>query len=197
MINSTNYEAPHRVIFSSLLLLNGSRVSSGSIVSDYGLDDRAIGVRSPAGADDFSSILCVQTGSGAHPASCPMGTGGPFPGGKARPGRDADHSPPLVLRSWMSRSYVSSPPKRLHGVERDWFTFYFYCYLILLGTKHSPHYFVLWKLKSVFLPYMRDNGNYGKYTLLYLRLYNGSRSHRYNTLCCRGVWTKRVQCSPG
>jgi hypothetical protein len=23
-----------------------------------------------------------------------MGTGGPFPGGKARPGRDADHSPP-------------------------------------------------------------------------------------------------------
>jgi len=23
-----------------------------------------------------------------------MGTGGRFPGGKARPGRDADHSPP-------------------------------------------------------------------------------------------------------
>jgi len=23
-----------------------------------------------------------------------MGTGGPFPGGKAQPGRDADHSPP-------------------------------------------------------------------------------------------------------
>jgi hypothetical protein len=71
-----------------------SRVSSGSIVSDYGLDDRAIGVRSPAGAKDFSSILCVQTGSWAHPASFPMGTGDPFPGGKARPGRDADHSPP-------------------------------------------------------------------------------------------------------
>jgi hypothetical protein len=58
-----------------------SRVSSGSIVSDYGLDDRAIGVPSPAGAKDFSSNLCVQTGSGAHPASCPMGTGDPFPGG--------------------------------------------------------------------------------------------------------------------
>jgi hypothetical protein len=72
----------------------GSRVSSGSIVSDYGLDDRAIGVRSPAGAKDFSSSLFVQTGSGAHPASCTMGTGGPFPGGKAWPGRDADHSPP-------------------------------------------------------------------------------------------------------
>jgi hypothetical protein len=63
-------------------------------VSDYGLDDRAIGVRSPARAKDFSSSLCVETGSGAHPASCPMGTGGPFPGGKAQLGRDADHSPP-------------------------------------------------------------------------------------------------------
>jgi hypothetical protein len=63
--------------------------SSGSIVSDYGLDDRVIGVRSPAGVNDFSSILCVQTGSGAHPASCPMGTGD-----KARLGRDVNHSPP-------------------------------------------------------------------------------------------------------
>jgi hypothetical protein len=63
-------------------------------VSDYGLDDRAIGVRSPAGAKDFSSIFYIQTGSGAHPASSLMGTVGPFPGGKARPGRDADHLPP-------------------------------------------------------------------------------------------------------
>jgi hypothetical protein len=31
---------------------------------------------------DFSSSLCVQTGSGAHPASCAMSTGGPFPGVK-------------------------------------------------------------------------------------------------------------------
>jgi hypothetical protein len=42
---------------------------------------------------DFSSSLCVQTGSGAHPASCTMGTGGTFPWGKAWPGRDAYHSP--------------------------------------------------------------------------------------------------------
>jgi hypothetical protein len=45
-------------------------------------------------AEDFSPNLCVQTGSGAHPASCTVGTGGSFPGGKRRPGRDADHSPP-------------------------------------------------------------------------------------------------------
>jgi hypothetical protein len=68
--------------------------SSVSIVSHYGLDDRAIEVRSPAEARDVPSNLCVQTSSGAHPASCTMGTGGPFPWVKARPGRDADHSPP-------------------------------------------------------------------------------------------------------
>jgi hypothetical protein len=76
-----------------------TRGSSISMVSGYGLDDRAIEVQSPAGAKDFSSSLCVQTASGAHPASCTMGTTGPFPGGKARPGRDADHSPYLLPRS--------------------------------------------------------------------------------------------------
>jgi hypothetical protein len=65
-----------------LIFYSGSRVSSGSIVSDYGLDDRAIEVPSPAGATDFSSSLCVQTGSGAHPASCTMGTGVLSPGVK-------------------------------------------------------------------------------------------------------------------
>jgi hypothetical protein len=69
--------------------------SSVSIVSDYVLDDRAIGVRSPAVAKDFSSIFCVQTGSGAHPASSVQWVPGVLsPGVKARPGRDADHSPP-------------------------------------------------------------------------------------------------------
>jgi hypothetical protein len=43
--------------------------------------------------NDFSSSLCVQTGSGAHPASCTMGTEGPSPRAKARPGCDTDHSP--------------------------------------------------------------------------------------------------------
>jgi hypothetical protein len=80
-------------MFSTSTFMTGCRGSSGSIVSDYGLEDRAIGVRSPAGAEDYSSSLCVQAGSGAHPASCTVGTGGPFPGGKARLGRDADHSP--------------------------------------------------------------------------------------------------------
>jgi hypothetical protein len=77
-----------------------------SIVSDYGPRQRQT---------YFPSSLCVQTGSWVHPASCTMGTGGPFPVAKARPGRDADHSPHLVTSSRMSRSYTS-PPKRLHDV---------------------------------------------------------------------------------
>jgi hypothetical protein len=68
--------------FIRILITIRSRDSSVSIVSDYGLNDRANGVRSPAGAKDFSSSLCVQTGSEAHPASCTVGTGGPFPGEK-------------------------------------------------------------------------------------------------------------------
>jgi hypothetical protein len=72
--------------------------SSVGIVSGYELD-REIDVRSPAVAKDFSSSLSVPTGSGAHPASYTMGTGGPFPVGKAEPGRDADHSPPSSTKA--------------------------------------------------------------------------------------------------
>jgi hypothetical protein len=75
-----------------------SRGSSVSIVSGYGLDDRAIDVRSQPGAGDFSSALCAQTGSEAHPDSCTMGTGGPFRGAKARQGSDADHSTPFSTK---------------------------------------------------------------------------------------------------
>jgi hypothetical protein len=68
---------------------------SFNIVSGYGLDDRTTEVRSPAEAKGFFPLAsCVQTGSAAHLASCTMGTWGPFPGATARPGRDADHSPP-------------------------------------------------------------------------------------------------------
>jgi hypothetical protein len=41
----------------------------------------------------FPLVSVSRPALGAHPTSCTMGTGGPFPGGKARPGRDADHSP--------------------------------------------------------------------------------------------------------
>jgi hypothetical protein len=68
-----------------------SRGNSVSIVSGYGLHDQAIEVRSPAEAKDFFPSLCPDRLWG--PAFCTMDTRGAFPGSKARPGRDVDHSP--------------------------------------------------------------------------------------------------------
>jgi hypothetical protein len=96
----------------------------------------------------FPVSLCVQSGSGGHPVSYPMGTGVHFLGGKARQGRNADHSPHLVPRPRMSRSYTSSPLKRPHGVYWDCFslllkyfilllTSTFYSYEIMPGPRHS------------------------------------------------------------
>jgi hypothetical protein len=56
-----------------------------------------------------------------------MGTGGPFPGGKARPGRDTDHSPPSsaeVKYEW--ELYLLSPHvPPWHVVGQLYFFFYF------------------------------------------------------------------------
>jgi hypothetical protein len=93
-----------------------SRGSSVGIVSDYELDNRAIEVRSPTGAEDFSSSPCLQTGSGAHPASCTMSTGGSSPGVKRGRGVTLTTHPHLVPRLSMSRSYNSTPVMCLHGV---------------------------------------------------------------------------------
>jgi hypothetical protein len=67
-------------LFRSNLIVWGVGGSSVTTVSYYRLEDRAIEVQSPAEAKDFSSSLCVQTDSGAHPDSCPMSTEGHFPG---------------------------------------------------------------------------------------------------------------------
>jgi hypothetical protein len=98
------------IYFPCMRTLSWSRASSVSIVTGYGLDYPAIEVRSPTRAKDFSSSLCVQTSSEVHPASCPMGTGGPFPGGVARRDLTLTIHPHLVSRSWMSRSSTSSRP---------------------------------------------------------------------------------------
>jgi hypothetical protein len=97
--------------------------SSVSIVSDYGLDDQAIGVWSPPGAKDFSSNLCVQTGSEAHPVSCTMGTGSPFPGVKHGRGMTLTTHLHLVPRSRMSRSYTSSPTSTTMACKLLYFFF--------------------------------------------------------------------------
>jgi hypothetical protein len=49
-----------------------------------------------------------------------MGTGGPFPGGKARPGRDDDHSPPssAEVKNELDLYLLSphAPPWRVAGL---------------------------------------------------------------------------------
>jgi hypothetical protein len=62
-------------------LLTESSDSSVGIALGYGLDERSSRVRFPAEAGNFSHHR-IQNGSGAHPASYPMGTRGSFPGGK-------------------------------------------------------------------------------------------------------------------
>jgi hypothetical protein len=60
-----------------------SRYSSVGIALGYGLDYRGYRVRFPAGTGNFYLHNRVQNGSGAHPASYPMGARGSYPGGKA------------------------------------------------------------------------------------------------------------------
>jgi hypothetical protein len=73
------------------------------------------GFRSPTEAEKFSSNICVQTGSGAHPASYTLGIGDSFPRGKAWLGRDADHSPPSSAE--IKKEYgLHLSSKRHHGV---------------------------------------------------------------------------------
>jgi hypothetical protein len=93
----------------------------------YYLDDRC---SIPTEAKAISSNLCVQTGSGTHPASYPRVLRS-FPYGKARPGRDADHSPHLVPRSRMSTSYTSSPLGAYMAVAGQ---LYFYVLLLNVGV---------------------------------------------------------------
>jgi hypothetical protein len=56
------------------------------------MDDRGSRVRFSEGAGNFSLHHRVQTCSGAHPASYPMGTRG-FSLGVKGPGREADNLP--------------------------------------------------------------------------------------------------------
>jgi hypothetical protein len=49
--------------------------SSVGIATSYWLDDLEVGVRVPV-KQEFSLLHVVHTGSGVHPTSYPMGTGG-------------------------------------------------------------------------------------------------------------------------
>jgi hypothetical protein len=70
----------------------------------------------------FSSHHRIQTGSGAHPASYPVGTGGSFSGGKAAGGVKLTAHLRLVLRSRMRGAippllYMSLWPGDQHQLQ--------------------------------------------------------------------------------
>jgi hypothetical protein len=69
----------YRLVWESYIITAGAGGSSVSIVLTSNWTTR---VRFAVEVKDFWSSLCVQTGSGAHPASYPVGTGGPFLGVK-------------------------------------------------------------------------------------------------------------------
>jgi hypothetical protein len=77
--------------------------SSVGIATGYGLDGPVIESRWAA---RFSAP--VQTGSGAHPASCTMGSG-PFPGVKSGQGVTLTPHSLLVLLVMKEYSYTSTP----------------------------------------------------------------------------------------
>jgi hypothetical protein len=118
-------------LFSVTLNIKGHR-SSGSIVSM----GWTIGIRSPTGAQDFSSSPYIQTSSGAHPASYPMGTRGPFPRDKHGWGITLTTNPHLVPKLSMSRSYNSSPPCAsmvCNGTTLLYFTLLYLKYQTMVG----------------------------------------------------------------
>jgi hypothetical protein len=90
-----------------VLIFSGSWGSSVSLVSGYRRDEWSSIL---AEAKEFSSSLCVQNSSEAHPASCTMGTGVLSPGVKRGRGVTLNTLPHLLTRSRMSRSYTWAVP---------------------------------------------------------------------------------------
>jgi hypothetical protein len=96
--------------------------SSVSIVSGYGLDDRVTRGSILGTGERIVPVVSVSRPTLDHPASCPVGTGGLYPGLKRGRAVTMTTHPHPVPRSWMSRSYTSSPPCASVGVLWDCFT---------------------------------------------------------------------------
>jgi hypothetical protein len=89
--------------------------NSVGMATEYGLDERMIGVQIPAGAGNFSLRHRVQTDSGAHPTSC-LVVNGALSLGVKRPGSEADHSSPFNAEVKEYLDLYLHSPIRLHGV---------------------------------------------------------------------------------
>jgi hypothetical protein len=101
------------------------------------------GLDSRQGSIFLSATHNVQTGSGAHPASYPIGTGVPSSGVK-RPEREDDHSYLSNVKVMNAWRYTCTLPIRLHGVVLSYapgttICIYYYYYTItgILASKRT------------------------------------------------------------
>jgi hypothetical protein len=92
------------------------RGSSGSLVSDYGLDDRRSRFDPRQGQRIFLLAPASRPALGSTQPPIQWVPGVLCPGVKRGRGVMLTTHPHLVPRLIMSRSYTSSPPRRLRGV---------------------------------------------------------------------------------
>jgi hypothetical protein len=107
LVNEAITECLQQIFIHYLYISSYFHISKMFIISLQLATDWTAGVRFLA--RDFCLYHSYQTGSGVHPASYPMRTGGSFPGGKAA----RERSPPLPSsqcqgQEW--RSYTSTIP---------------------------------------------------------------------------------------
>jgi hypothetical protein len=140
--------------FVPLYILANSRVSSGSIVSEYGLDDRAIGVRSPAGQMIFPLSSVSRPALG--PTQSPVQWEPRVLSSGVKRGRGVTLTihPHLVRRLTMSRSYTSSTPSASMACSVS--TLHF-IYILARYERLYPHHFHCTDYKHSFIS--RDSVN--------------------------------------
>jgi len=113
--------------------VGGGGGSSVGIATDHGPDDPG---SNPGGRRDFPP---VQTGPGAHPASCKMGTGSP-PGVKCSRDVLLTIHPLLVSQSWKSRVIplpTSGPQRACNGITLPLHIYFVYQYSLNMAIRKS------------------------------------------------------------
>jgi hypothetical protein len=81
-------------------------------------------VRILVATSNFSLLPNVQTDSGAHPHCYSMGAGAGVLSRGKQPEREVNHSSPTSAKVKKEWSYTCISPARLHGMDRESFTFY-------------------------------------------------------------------------
>jgi len=128
------YEAPNRTVCKMLHTLGKNQYIFGLTIL-LGPSAKSLSTSRPFSwflynRSDFRPLLLhtvysrYETGSEEHATSHSVGSGVLFPGVK-RPGREVNQSPPTSAKAKNEWSYTSSPPLRLHGVDRKNFLFTF------------------------------------------------------------------------